>query len=68
MQLRISQEVKWKESISPYFPDAYQGYVSKISPSPRYEGEYTITIQTDLGDICISTLDPQYQHLEVVNA
>ena len=67
MNLHIGQEVSWKTNIHPFFPDTYQGHVFKIAPSPRYEGEYTLTIQTDLGEFCVSTLDPEYKALESVN-
>lgn len=59
----IGQKVSWEKNICPFHPDVYSGEIVDISDSIRYPGEDTISIQTDISIIYLSTLDPEFEFL-----
>ncbi len=66
---KVNDQVAWNSRISPIFPPHFSGTVVKIERSNRlqFRGEYTMTIKTDLGDIHIFSLDPEFSNIHLVN-
>jgi len=61
--MEVGQKVSWGKKICPFHPAVYCGEIIDISPSIRYPNEDTVIIQTDIGIIYLSTLDPEFELL-----
>lgn len=63
--MNIGQKVSWEKRISPFYPSSFNGVISNIIPSKRFDGENIITISTKIGNIILSSLDEEFEFLSM---
>ncbi len=68
--LTVGQKVMWKERICPFFPESGNGTIVSVEPSPRFVGEFILSIHLDNTPIncntTLSSIDPGFKYLRTV--